>query len=71
MLEFLNIKSVKTRNYHWDVTGAHFNDRHKFFEGYYEQLDEIIDVAERARFLNFKPYFYHLVILDINMPEMK
>lgn len=22
---------TKTRNYHWNVIGSHFNDRHKFF----------------------------------------
>src|SRR5262245_23863981 len=43
---------VKTRNYHWNVTGPQFNDLHKFFEGQYEELDEILDeVAERARSL--------------------
>ena len=43
---------TKTRNYHWNVVGPQFNDLHKFFEGQYEALDEIIDdVAERARAL--------------------
>lgn len=43
---------TKTRNYHWNVSGPHFYDRHKFFEGQYEALDQIIDdVAERARSL--------------------
>ena len=23
---------TKTRNYHWNVVGPHFNDLHKFFE---------------------------------------
>jgi starvation-inducible DNA-binding protein len=41
---------TKTRNYHWNVTGAQFNDLHKFFEAQYEELDDIIDdVAERVR----------------------
>lgn len=41
---------TKTRNYHWNVTGSHFNDRHKFFQEQYEKLDEIIDeIAERTR----------------------
>jgi starvation-inducible DNA-binding protein len=41
---------TKTRNYHWNVTGAQFNDLHKFFEAQYEELDIIIDdVAERIR----------------------
>lgn len=43
---------VKTRNYHWNVTGPHFHDLHKFFEAQYEALDDVIDnVAERARAL--------------------
>jgi len=43
---------AKTRNYHWNVTGPHFSDLHKFFEDQYEQLDEIMDsVAERVRML--------------------
>ncbi len=43
---------TKTRNYHWNVTGTHFNEYHKFFESQYETLDEMIDeVAERSRAL--------------------
>ncbi len=43
---------TKTRNYHWNVTGTHFSEYHKFFEAQYEALDEMIDeVAERARSL--------------------
>lgn len=43
---------TKTRNYHWNVTGAHFHDLHKFFEAQYGQLDGMIDdVAERIRSL--------------------
>lgn len=43
---------TKTRNFHWNVTGFHFNDLHKFFEEQYEELNETIDeVAERIRML--------------------
>lgn len=43
---------VKTRNYHWNVTGPRFHDLHKFFEGQYEAIAEKIDeVAERIRAL--------------------
>lgn len=43
---------TKTRNYHWNVVGPQFNDLHKFFEGQYEALNDIVDdVAERARSL--------------------
>lgn len=43
---------VKTRNYHWNVTGPHFHDLHTFLEAQYDQLAESIDeVAERIRSL--------------------
>jgi|SRR5882672_9912743 len=43
---------TKTRNYHWNVMGAQFNDLHKFFDAQYEELSEILDeVAERVRAL--------------------
>ena len=48
-----NLLYVKTRNYHWNVKGVHFHSLHKFFEGQYDELAEIIDeVAERVRQLN-------------------
>jgi starvation-inducible DNA-binding protein len=41
---------TKTRNYHWNVEGSNFMEMHKFYEGQYEQLEDIIDnVAERIR----------------------
>lgn len=41
---------TKTKNAHWNIEGADFYDKHKFFETQFEQLDEIIDsVAERIR----------------------
>ena len=43
---------VKTRNYHWNVTGPQFNDLHKFLDAQYGELNEVVDeVAERARSL--------------------
>lgn len=46
---------TKTRNYHWNVTGMHFNDLHKFFEAQYGELDTVVDeVAERVRALGSK-----------------
>ena len=44
---------TKTRNYHWNVTGPHFNDLHKFFELQYEALDRKID--EIAEFVRYRP----------------
>ena len=47
---------TKTRNYHWNYVGDNFMELHKFYEGQYEQLAEIIDqVAERIRMLGHFP----------------
>ncbi len=41
---------IKTRQAHWNYEGDNFMEMHKFFEGQYEQLDEIMDeIAERVR----------------------
>jgi starvation-inducible DNA-binding protein len=39
---------IKTRKFHWNVSGESFMELHKLFEGQYSQLEEAIDeVAER------------------------
>jgi len=44
---------AKTRRFHWNVVGSDFGELHKFFEGQYEAIDDIVDeVAERARALD-------------------
>ncbi len=41
---------TKTRSYHWNVTGMHFQPLHEFFESQYDQLEEAMDeIAERVR----------------------
>ena len=46
---------TKTRNYHWNVTGPHFHDLHKFFESQYDAIDTKIDeVAEFIRYFGDK-----------------
>lgn len=41
---------IKTKKAHWNIEGADFYDKHKFFETQFGQLDEVIDnVAERIR----------------------
>lgn len=43
---------TKTRNFHWNVTGFHFDAMHKFFEAQYKELDGFVDeTAERSRAL--------------------
>jgi starvation-inducible DNA-binding protein len=41
---------AKTRNYHWNYEGDNFMEMHKFYEGQYEELADVVDdVAERIR----------------------
>lgn len=41
---------TKTRNYHWNVTGMHFQALHEMFQEQYEALETVIDdTAERIR----------------------
>lgn len=43
---------VKTRNFHWNVTGLDFGSLHALFEKQYDELSESIDeIAERLRSL--------------------
>jgi len=44
--------SLKTRNFHWNVTGPMFNTLHVMFEEQYVELEAAIDeIAERIRAL--------------------
>ncbi len=46
---------LKTHNYHWNVTGPHFNTLHTMFEGQYTELAVAVDeIAERIRALGVK-----------------
>lgn len=50
-----NLLYIKTRNYHWNVTGIHFRSLHKLLEEQYEALAITIDaVAERVRKLGYR-----------------
>jgi starvation-inducible DNA-binding protein len=41
---------VKTKNFHWHVTGSHFRDYHLLLDEQAEQLEKSIDIlAERVR----------------------
>lgn len=45
---------LKTHNFHWNVTGPHFNTLHLMFEGQYTELAGAVDmVAERIRALGY------------------
>jgi len=51
---------LKTHNFHWNVTGPHFNELHLMFEQHYNELWMAVDeVAERIRALGeFAPGTY-------------
>lgn len=45
-----NVLYVKTRNFHWNVTGKNFYGMHILLEKHYQELDSMIDdTAERIR----------------------
>lgn len=47
---------IKTKKYHWDVTGPEFRSLHQLWEEQYQALTETIDsVAERVRTLGGFP----------------
>lgn len=43
-----NMIYIKTKNYHWNVVGPDFSERHAFFRAQYEALDEIIDEVAKS-----------------------
>lgn len=46
---------IKTRKFHWNVSGESFMELHKLFEAQYNQLEESIDeIAERIGKLGHK-----------------
>jgi starvation-inducible DNA-binding protein len=51
---------LKTHNFHWNVTGPHFNQLHLMFEQHYNELWTAVDeIAERIRALGeFAPGTY-------------
>lgn len=63
VIDFLNhdlsdayLLLIKTKKYHWDVTGPQFRTLHQLWEEQYEALTQSIDsVAERVRTLGGYP----------------
>src|ERR1019366_2781493 len=46
---------IKTRKFHWNVSGESFMELHKLFEGQYTELEERVDaIAERINKLGGK-----------------
>lgn len=51
-----NLLLIKTKKYHWDVTGPEFRSLHEIWEEQYTILNEAIDqIAERVRQLGDYP----------------
>jgi starvation-inducible DNA-binding protein len=49
------VLTTATKGAHWNVSGIHFSELHKFLEKQYQQLSEITDeVAERVLQLGYK-----------------
>jgi len=49
-----HILYIKTRKFHWNVSGNSFKELHELFEEQYKQLEEAIDeIAERINKLGF------------------
>ena len=42
-----HIVYAKTRNYHWNYEGDNFMEMHKFYEGQYNELAEMIDEDQK------------------------
>lgn len=58
---------LKTRNFHWNVTGPGFQDYHRLFESQNITLSDNADqVAERIRALGFKVDSEMLHLLEIS-----
>jgi starvation-inducible DNA-binding protein len=50
MLADEHVLYVKTRNYHWNVTGPQFHSLHEMLEDFYQKLAPLADdLAERVR----------------------
>lgn len=64
---------LKTHNFHWNVTGPHFNQLHLMFEEHYNEMWVAVDdIAERIRALGeFAPGTYKQFneLTNINEPE--
>ena len=47
--------TLKTQNYHWNVTGPNFSSLHSLFESQYNEMNAALDeIAERIRTLNVR-----------------
>lgn len=67
---------IKTQNFHWNVTGPHFQTLHLMFEGHYNELALVNDeIAERIRALGERApgsysEFGGLTIIEENLEKI-
>ncbi len=68
------VLSLKTQNYHWNVTGPNFHALHLMFETQYTELAVAIDeIAERIRALGEKApgtFEAYSALTSINTPSV-
>ena len=64
---------LKTQNFHWNVTGPHFDALHRAFEQQYTELAAAVDeIAERIRALGFPaPGTYRTFATLASVPEQE
>jgi starvation-inducible DNA-binding protein len=64
---------LKTQNFHWNVTGPHFDALHRMFEQQYTELAAAVDeIAERIRALGFPaPGTYRTFATLASVPEQE
>ncbi len=62
--------SLKTHNYHWNVTGPQFNALHTMFEEQYTELAAAVDeIAERIRALGIQAPGSYAAFLQLTSIE--
>ena len=63
--------SIKTHNYHWNVTGPQFQSLHALFESHYNDLSVAVDeIAERIRALgHYAPGSYKAFLALTSIEE--
>lgn len=66
VLSDASVLYIKTRKFHWNVSGESFMELHLLFEAQYKELEEAIDeIAERISKLGGKPIGTMREFLDL------
>ncbi|OFY84684.1 MAG: DNA starvation/stationary phase protection protein [Bacteroidetes bacterium RIFCSPLOWO2_12_FULL_35_15] len=69
---------VKTKNFHWNITGQNFSELHAFFQSQYAEIEKATDdIAERIRSLGYpaigamKEFLNHASIKECKEANLK